>query len=82
MKKMMKKVKNIPFTNNFILFSLFVMAGINDKCIGCGTCAVIAPELFKVEGIPAELIKQPTIEDKPKYDEAQAACPVDAIDDF
>lgn len=58
------------------------MAGINDKCIGCGTCAAVAPELFKVEGIPAQLIKQPTAEDKEKYDAAQAACPVDAIEDF
>lgn len=58
------------------------MAGINDKCIGCGTCAAVSPELFTVEGIPAQLIKQPTAADKAKYDEAQAACPVDAIENF
>lgn len=58
------------------------MTGINDKCIGCGVCATIAPELFKVEGIPAQLIKQPTAEDKVKYDEAQSACPVGAIENF
>jgi ferredoxin len=58
------------------------MAGINNQCIGCGTCAAVAPELFKVEGVPAELIKQPTPEDKAKYDEAQSMCPVAAIEDF
>jgi ferredoxin len=58
------------------------MAGINDKCIWCWTCAAIAPELFKVEGVPAQLIKQPTPEDKKKYDEAQSACPAGAIENF
>jgi len=58
------------------------MAGINDKCIGCGTCAAVAPEIFKVEGVPAEIIKKLSPEDKEKYDQAQAACPVDAIENF
>ncbi|MEI7558073.1 MAG: ferredoxin [bacterium] len=58
------------------------MAGINDKCIGCGMCASVAPELFKVEGVPAELIKKPTPEDKQKYEEAEIACPVQAIEPF
>lgn len=57
------------------------MAGINDKCIGCGTCASLAPELFKVEGVPAQLIKQPvTPKEQQKYEEAKAACPVQAIE--
>ena len=58
------------------------MAGINDKCIGCGTCAAVAPEIFKVEGVPAEIIKKLTPEDKEKYDEAKKSCPVTAIEDF
>ena len=58
------------------------MAGINDKCIGCGTCAVVAPDLFKVEGVPAQLIKQVTPADKEKYEQAQSACPVEAIENF
>ena len=57
------------------------MAGINNQCIGCGTCAAIAPDLFKVEGTPATLIKQPTTPDEQaKYDEAKSACPVAAIE--
>jgi ferredoxin len=58
------------------------MAGINDKCIGCGTCSLMAPELFKMEGIPAQLIKQPTPEEKEQYDLARGACPVEAIEEF
>lgn len=59
------------------------MAGINNQCIGCGTCAEIAPELFKVDGAPAQIIKKPlTPEDKEKYDAAQSACPVSAIENF
>jgi len=58
------------------------MAGINDTCIGCGTCAMLAPELFKMESVPAQLIKQPTLEDKEKYDLAKDACPVKAIEEF
>ena len=58
------------------------MANINDKCIGCGTCALIAPELFKVEGVPAQLTKNPAPEDKEKYNQAKEACPVSAIEDF
>jgi len=57
------------------------MAGINNQCIWCGTCAAVAPDLFKVEGIPATLIKQPeTPEEQQKYDDAKAACPVAAIE--
>jgi ferredoxin len=57
------------------------MVGINNQCIGCGTCSAIAPELFKVEGVPAELIKQPTTpEEQKKYDEAKSSCPVGAIE--
>gem|GEM_PF-4885799 len=41
----------------------------------------MAPDLFKVEGIPATLIKQPeTPEEQQKYDDAKAACPVAAIE--
>ena len=61
---------------------MFFMAGIDSKCIGCGTCALMAPELFKVEGVPAQLIKKLTPEDKEKYDQAKGACPVEAIQDF
>ena len=58
------------------------MAGINDKCIGCGTCAAIDDKIFKVECVPAQIIKKLTPEDKAQYDQAQVACPVAAIEDF
>ncbi len=59
------------------------MANINDTCIGCGTCAAIDDQLFKVEGNPskAKLIKQPEgPEEQKKYEEAKASCPVGAIE--
>ena len=68
--------------DSFYLIYTLLMVGINDKCIGCGTCALIAPELFKVEGVPAQLIKAPAPEDKDTYNQAKDACPVDAIESF
>ncbi|MCX6825325.1 MAG: ferredoxin [candidate division SR1 bacterium] len=58
------------------------MSGINSQCIGCGTCAAVAPDLFKVEGIPAQIIKKLAPTDAKSYKEAQSACPVQAIEDF
>jgi len=60
------------------------MAGINDKCIACGTCAVIASELFVVDGIPpkARVTKELTPEDETNYKNAQSACPAEAIENF
>lgn len=58
------------------------MAGISDNCIACGTCAALAPEIFKVDGPKAQIIKKLTPADKEKYDEAKSACPVTAIQDF
>ncbi len=57
------------------------MVSVNDKCIGCGMCALIAPTIFKVEGIPAQVIKQPeTDEEKTLSEQAKNSCPVDAIE--
>jgi ferredoxin len=53
------------------------------KCIGCGTCAAFAPELFSVEGGTATLIKNPgayTDADKKKAGQAAANCPTEAIE--
>lgn len=79
----MKEIMIINIILDNILFTyMFFMAGINNQCIGCGTCAAIAPEIFKVEGIPAQIIKPLTPTDKEQYDQAQSACPVAAIDNF
>jgi len=57
------------------------MVSINDKCVGCGICSTIAPTIFKVEGIPAQVIKQPeTPEDLTLVEQAKNSCPVGAIE--
>ena len=54
---------------------------VNDKCIGCGACAAVAGDFFKVEGVPAVVIKQPTTPDEEKMCEAgKNACPMGAIE--
>ena len=57
------------------------MVSVNDTCIGCGTCAAIAPEFFRVDSVPAVVIKQPeTPEGQQQCDDAKSACPVAAIE--
>lgn len=56
------------------------MIQINDTCIGCGVCAATAPTIFKVEGVPATVIKQPeNPEEVAAAEQAIASCPVQAI---
>jgi len=51
-----------------------------EKCIGCGTCAVIAPKTFKLgDDGKAEVIEPPG-DKKEKIKEALDSCPVDAIE--
>lgn len=53
-----------------------------DKCLSCGMCASIAPELFSIDTGLVTLKKQPetyTEEDKKLSAEAAAACPNDVI---
>ena len=51
-----------------------------DKCIGCGTCVMIAPKSFKLgDDGKAEAI-EPTGDDEEKIKEAIDSCPVDAIE--
>jgi ferredoxin len=58
------------------------MAKINSSCIGCGVCASIAPDIFVVQGVPAQVVKQPeTPEEKTSFEQAKASCPVGAIED-
>ena len=49
-------------------------------CVGCGTCAAIAPELFKMnaEG-KAEFIGEVTDENMEVLDRAISMCPTTAI---
>ena len=56
---------------------------VNDKCIGCGTCSQIAPEVFSIKDGHAVLLnvvdfKNPNI--KTKVKEAVSLCPVQAIE--
>ncbi len=49
------------------------------KCIGCGTCTVVAPKSFKLgDDGKAQVIKPPGDEEK-KIKEAVDSCPVNAI---
>ena len=53
-----------------------------DKCLGCGMCSSIAPELFSLETGLVTIKKQPdsyTEEDKKLAREAVAACPNEVI---
>ena len=53
-----------------------------DKCLGCGMCASIAPELFSLDTGLVTIKKQPdtyTEEDKKLAREAAAACPNEVI---
>lgn len=57
------------------------MVSINDSCIGCGMCQTFSDAIFKVDGVPAHVIKQPeTPEEIQAYEDAKAACPVQAIE--
>lgn len=52
-----------------------------DTCIGCGMCAEIAPDIYKMEGEKAVTVVEEIPEDK--LDEAKNGseqCPVDAIE--
>ena len=56
---------------------------INDKCIGCGTCSQIAPEVFNIKDGHAVVLdsvnfKNQDIQTKAK--EAASLCPVQAIE--
>lgn len=54
-----------------------------DKCISCGMCAAVAPELFSIDGGVVSLKKDPstyTDADKKFAREAAAACPNGVIE--
>jgi len=54
-----------------------------DKCISCGMCAAVAPDLFSIDSGTVMLKKDPTTyteEDKKLAHEAAAACPNGVIE--
>lgn len=55
----------------------------SDKCITCGMCTSIAPNLFSIDTGVVALKKDPktyTEEDWKKAKEAAASCPAEAIE--
>lgn len=51
-----------------------------DKCIGCGTCLVIAPKSFKLGDDGKAQPIEPPGDGEEKIKEAIDSCPVDAIE--
>jgi len=54
-----------------------------DKCIGCGMCTAVAPDLFSIDNGIVSLKKDPatyTEDDKKFAREAAAACPNGVIE--
>jgi len=51
-----------------------------EKCIGCGACEAIAPEIFTLKNSKAVVVKQPkTKSEEQRAKEAANSCPVQAI---
>ncbi len=51
-----------------------------NKCIGCGSCAAVCPDYFKLgKNGKSELIKQPK-EQTPELKDAAASCPAQCIE--
>lgn len=59
-----------------------VVKVVKDKCIGCGLCVSIAPEVFKLGGDGVSYVKD--VNGDKKYSkqvkEAASSCPVKAIE--
>lgn len=50
-----------------------------DKCIGCGACTVICPEVFELRDDGKSHVKDPKGAGEDKIKEAADSCPVGAI---
>ena len=56
------------------------MIKVSNDCIGCGVCGMTAATIFKVDGAPATVLKQPeTPEEHEACERAIESCPVKAI---
>ena len=51
-----------------------------EKCIGCGTCAALAPEVFEIGSDFKAFIKEGASFDGVDLDDIVASCPVEAIE--
>lgn len=55
-----------------------------EKCVGCGSCVAVAPELFKLneQDFKSELIKEGELSDDElqKAKESVSVCPAGAIE--
>ena len=56
---------------------------VNDNCIGCGLCASICPDVFKMSdsGRSVASVNDVATEHLKKAKEAAESCPVDAIEE-
>lgn len=56
---------------------------VNEKCISCGLCTSICPEVFSMSDEGVAVATQNVIphEDIASADEAKDSCPVDAIEE-
>jgi len=50
----------------------------NEKCIGCGTCAALAPDTFSMDGEKA-IVSEEIKDDKDTIQMIVDACPTQAI---
>lgn len=51
-----------------------------DKCIGCGTCAAIAPKTFNINAEMKAVVKKGDLDDNPTILQAAQSCPTAAIE--
>ncbi|MBE6963486.1 MAG: ferredoxin [Ruminococcaceae bacterium] len=49
------------------------------RCIGCGMCAYVAPEVFRIEGRFSTVLAQPEKAQFVRVGAAANGCPVNAI---
>ena len=51
-----------------------------NKCLGCGMCAIICPNVFEIKNGKSQIKKKADFEKNKKcLDEASKNCPVEAI---
>lgn len=51
-----------------------------NKCLGCGMCAIICPEVFEIKNGKSQIKKKVDLEKNKKCAEkASESCPVEAI---
>lgn len=55
---------------------------VNENCIGCGLCTTLCPEVFTMEYSPVARAIDGDVPDEVETQalDAQASCPVDAIE--